>query len=355
MLRPTLLLLLITSFFISCSKSDPEIVNIVTKGPRKLGIHITESKNGDYDQNFQDALNAGMDVVPLTFYWTTLENDQGYDFELLDIMNAYFPYFDVPVSLNISPVAAIDKDIPADLQTRKFNDPVLIDRFLQLLDSIHQRIPAVKINNLLLGNEVDLYLNQDPAYWPEFKVFYDSALFKAKKLWGNQLRVGVEITLGSLTQIQVDPARQLNQHSDLVAFTYYPLESDFTMQPPQVVFDDLQKVVDLYPDRLLFLEECGYASSPVCNASVEAQQEFVENIFKFWDQYPYQLLYVGFLWLNDLPQSSVDFFVNDYGMHGQNHQQAFAAYLKTCGLRNYDGTAKPAFEMLQINAHLRGW
>ena len=176
-----------------------------------------------------------------------------------------------------------------------------------------------------------------------------------KNLWGEKLKVGVENTFSSLTGSQKENIRTLNENSDFIAFTYYPLNNDFTMQDPSVVFEDIKQVVDLYPDKHLFLEECGYASSKTCNSSLEKQEQFIENMFDVWDNYPYQITFIGFLWLNDLPEETAASFVNMYGMDGHPNEAAFKEYLRTSGLRTYNGEPKPAFEIFNVNSYLRGW
>lgn len=353
---PSLLLIsFAATALVACNgNEDPEI--FVTQGERKLGIHVTEAEGINFDAAFQDAKGVGMEVFPQTFYWTTLEQDAGqYDFQLLDIANLYYPANDVQICFNLTPIVAVDRGLPTDLMNKSFSDQEVIDRFQVLLDSIHSRTPDLDINNFLFGNEVDLYFSQHPDEWDDFKIFYDSALFHVKKLWGSEMKVGVEATLGSMMTQHGDAIKALNEHSDMIAFTYYPLEADFTMKPPQAIFNDLNFVVQEYPTELLFLEETGYASSEVCNSSEIQQREFVENIFRFWDEHHERLLFVGFLWLHDLSEENAQFFVEQYGMLGQPNENVFKEYLRSTGLKNYDGSSKAGFEALKEEAGRRGF
>lgn len=337
----------------ACSNQGEEW-DIVTKGPRKMGIHVTEGSTADYDASFAIAKNLGMQVVPITFYWTTLENSEGFDTHLLKVANLYYPSQNISASLNISPVAATEKNMPSDIENLKFDDPEVIQRFKRLLDTIHFHLPDLQLNNLLIGNEIDLYLSSDANRWSEFTTFYNAAITHAKNLWGNQIPIGVESTWGTMVS-DTEKVRILNQNSDFVAVTYYPLESDFTMKPPDAILTDMEQVFNLFPGRKIFLEETGYASSSVCNSSPEMQAAYVENVFRMWDKHVYDLIFVGFLWLHDLDESNVAYFTGEYGMSGSPNQEQFGEYLRTCGLLQNDGTAKPAYESLQIEANLRGW
>jgi hypothetical protein len=300
------------------------------------------------------AKNLGMQVVPVTFYWTTLEKADGFDTQLLEVANLYYPLHNVSASLNISPVAAIEKNMPGDIENLAFDDPVVIHRFKRLLDTIHYHLPDLQLNNLLLGNEIDLYLNSEASRWNQFTTFYNAAIEHAKMLWGEQLQVGVECTWGTMIS-SVDKVRILNQNSDFIAVTYYPLASDFTMKPPDAILTDMEEVFDLFPGRKIFLEETGYASSAACNSSPAMQATYIENVFRLWDKHVYDLIFVGFLWLHDLDAGNVTHFTGEYGMSGQPNEEQFREYLRTCGLLENDGKVKPAYESLQIEASLRGW
>ena len=348
-------LLLLPAFLLfSACGNDTEEWDIVTKGPRKIGIHITEGATTDYDVSFAMAKSLGMQVVPVTLYWTTLEKADGFDTQLLEIANLYYPANDVSVSLNLSPVAAIDKNMPADIENLPFDEPVVIQRFKRVLDTVHYYLPDLQLNNLLIGNEIDLYLNSDANSWGQFTTFYNAAVAHAKVLWGGELQVGVECTWSTMIA-STEKVQLLNQNSDYVAVTYYPLESDFTMKSPNAILTDMEQIFDLFPGRKIFLEETGYASSEICNSSPEMQATYIENVFRLWDKHVYDLIFVGFLWLHDLKTSDVTYFTGEYGMSGQANQEQFGEYLRTCGLVENNGTPKPAFETLKIEANLRGW
>lgn len=326
-----------------------------SKGGHMLGIHVTETATLDFEKSFKIAMDAGMDCVPQVIYWNMLEQDGKYDpDQLLEIINLFYPAYDMAVSLCISPIAAISRAVPNDLEMVSFSDPQMIDRFKRLLDTVYKKTPNLDIQFLLLGNEVDLYFSAHPEQWEDYISFTRDIVPYAKQYWEG-IRIGVETTLGGATGPNKDYIKDLNKHTDIICFSYYPINADFTMKPIEEVKPAIGTILDLYQGRAMFLEECGYATSEVCNSSEEAQAAFVEEMFKIWDENSSQLLYVGFLWLHDIPDETAWHYVKEYGMKGRPHESVFKEYLRTCGLRTASGKEKKGFQTLKDMALERGW
>lgn len=341
---------------IACSKDD-RVKPVEPKGERQVGIHITQAELNTYDTEFLRVKSIGLDVVPLTLPWNFVETSSGFDFSYLKIANDYYPAHGVKLSLNISPIYAVNRALPADLDGKDFDDPVVITRFKVLLDSVYRKTPDADINNFIVGLEVDNYLNSHPDEWDNYKVFYDSAIAYIKKLWGNTMPVGVETTWGYTVYDAKDNILNLNEHSDMMVLSYYPILADFTVKPPIQVHDDVEEVITLYPNIPVFIVECGYQTSDVCNSSDEMQRQFISEMFKLWDNHAEKINFMGFLWLTDLSDAYVDQLVIDYGLSGFPYLDEFRGYLQTTGLRTYSGMGndKPGFQQLEKELKVRGW
>jgi hypothetical protein len=70
-------------------------------------------------------------------------------FNLLDVVNYYYYYYypanNLSIELNIHVLNTVVKDVPSDLADVDFDDPVMIERFEILLDSIFDHLPDVNI------------------------------------------------------------------------------------------------------------------------------------------------------------------------------------------------------------------
>jgi len=325
----------------------------VPRGDRMLGIDVSESEGEDYDQAFQLAREAGMQFTSLSVAWDDIEPRPGEfapDPDWLAIANLYYPAHDVPLALTITPIDTNRTRLPADLRGRAFDDPEVIARFERLLDHVFTQIPDVELAVLAIGNEVDATLGSDGAAWARYQTFFEATAAYARRL-RPQVPVGVKLTMSGLTGETRAWAQALNAQADIVLVTYYPLEADFGVRPARVVHDDLAGMVSLYLDRPIGVLEAGYPSSEKLGGSEALQAEFVRQVFRAWDAHAAQLKLLNFTWLTDAPEASVEAWTDYYGLHDDR----FAAYLATLGLRRADGRSKLAFEVLAAEAHVRGW
>lgn len=89
----------------------------------------------------------------------------------------------------------------------------------------------------------------------------------------------------------------------------------------------------------------------------KATGQFIEEMFRLWDNNADKINFIGFLWLTDLSDTATEQYVIDYGMTGFPFLHEFIGYLQTLGLRTYIGTGsdKPAYLQLNRELKARGW
>ncbi len=336
------------------------------KGERILSWHVGMSENGNYDSAMGYARRACMESVPLFVSWRSIEDSAGvfnrtFLDETLRVANFYYSFFGIPVELQLAPVNTVRREVPADLEAIPFDDPEMIRRFKILLDTLFARIPDLTLTTLSIGNEMDGYLGTDMQAYLEYRTFLDSVIPHARKryaaLHGDEVLTGTTFMFsGLLNPATKNLCKLINSGRDFIAVTYYPLNPDFTMKPPSVVFSDFERLTAEYPDttRPIHLVECGYASSPVCNSSEALQAEFYKNVFAAWDRHAAQISLISFFKLTDWSQAVVEELAGYYGL--PNHQ-AFKEYLRSLGVRSYpgDGENKAAYETILCELAARNW
>jgi hypothetical protein len=317
---------------------------------RVLSIDVNAARGGDYTAAFELALAAGLSEIGLSFPWTSIEVAPGvYDNADLGTANSFYPGYGVPVRLMISPVQTNMKVVPSDLGDTPFDDPELIARFNAMLDWVATQIPDVTVAGIILGNEYDVYLGQDPAAWAAYTAFYSATAAHARALWPGA-RISAEATLPGAIGPMLAYNRALNQHSDVLSVSYYPLTPSFTVQSPQVVQGAFDQICALYVLPIDF-EEIGYPSGDRNKSSPAQQAEFVHEVFLAWDRHAAQVRMVDFTWMHDLPPGVARLIGRIYGVRNPR----FTAYIATLGLRNFDGTDKPAWTQLEVDAAARGF
>ena len=110
-------------------------------------------------------------------------------------------------------------------------------------------------------------------------------------------------------------------------------------------------LLELYPNKNLYIMETGYPSSKLLASSQKKQAEFIKAIFQVWDLYAEQIKLIDFLWLHDLPPDALAAYGEYYNV-GSNK---FTAFIGSLGLLSYDGKDKLAFKTLLKELKARGW
>jgi hypothetical protein len=321
----------------------------VLQEDRILAIDITSAADNDYESAFRRGKDVGMQEVGLFFNWNAIESDPAvYENANLAIANMYYPHRDTTVSLTIAPIHTNKKVVPDDLRKTPFNDPTMIRRFTEMLDWVFTQIPDLELRSLVIGSEMDVYLGSDEDQWQQYRTFYREVRNHLREKHPN-LPVAAEATFEGLTGYAQDQMKELNEYSDIIGVSYYPLE-DFTVKDPSFVAFDFSTLTELY-DKPIYFYQLGYPSSPLLDSSETKQSEFIREVFTAWDVYESQIKLIDFTWLHDLSQEAVRENEQFYGMTDDR----FAAFLGSLGLRTYDGTDKEAFKTLQEEAEKRGW
>jgi hypothetical protein len=320
-----------------------------------IGLDVStfpQNTSFNYDSCFTLGANLGMRNVGIFQNWTAIETAPlTYNLTIMDIANYYYPAHNMPVDLTITPIHTNNLEVPSDLAAMAFNDPILINRFKILLDSVKAHLPNLVLSSLVIGSEHDVYMGTNATLWSQYTVFYDSVSVYAKTLWPG-LKVATELTFTGITSQDVF-AQTLNTNSNYIGVSYYPLNNNFTVKPVSTIPADFATLVSLYPSKPLCFYQYGYPSSTSCNSSVAMQKQFIAQTFSTWDNYATNIRMIDFTWLHDLDTAAVNFYGNYYGIT----DTIFLEYLRTLGLRTWNGkgTDKAAFTELQCQAKQRGY
>ena len=340
-----------------CQATGPGDPTPVARGSRHFGIHVTPAADNNYLKAFQSARAAGMDMVPLAISWNEIEAAAGWDFATLDLVAAFYGSQGLPLFLTItSPINTVVSTVPVAYQGLPYDDPRLIAGFAGLLDSIRTHLGSLPISVLVLGNEIDATLGSDPADWARYQVLFEAGKARARQLWGPSLAVGTTITRDGLDLANVGAAiDRLIAASDMASITYYPLTPTLSVRSPTTASTDFDRVVQRITARPIYFQEIGYPTSTALGSSDDMQQQFAAEVFKAWDRYPERIKYIGWLWLTDLSQQQTDDLLRYYGITGSPLAFKFGEYLRTLGLRRYDGAVKPGYPGVAAALKARGW
>ncbi|MCZ2276805.1 MAG: T9SS type A sorting domain-containing protein [Bacteroidia bacterium] len=306
----------------------------------------------NYDSSFLIGKDLGMNEVGLFINWTMLEITPGmFDFTILDMANAYYPAHSMAVDINLNPINTNRLEVPSDLDSIAFDNPVFISRYKTLLDSVKVHLTDLSISSLVIGTEIGAFLQNDSVKWNQYINFYNSVSAYAKTIWPG-LKVAVELQFTDLIDYN-SFAQQINAGSDYIGVSYYPIWGNYTVKPVNSITLDMDTLVSLYPAKPICFYQFGFPSSQTCNSSDSLQAEFIKQAFTSWDYYASHIRLIDFTWMTDLDTTAVNYYGTYYGVS----DTVFLEFLRTLGLRtwNGNGTDKPALYELRCQAKQRNY
>jgi hypothetical protein len=188
--------------------------------------------------------------------------------------------------------------------------------------------------------------------WNQYQAFFEATAPYVRDLRPGLL-VGVKAMFEGLTGDASPYLLSLNESTDLVLVTYYPLMNNFKVRDPKIVHDDFRRLTQLYERRIIHFLEAGYPTSALLSSSEEKQAQFVREVFQAWDIYADQIQMISFVWLSDITVAEVEEWEHYYGFQDRH----FAEFLGTLGLRTSSGSGedKQAFKVIRAEAEARGW
>lgn len=318
-----------------------------------IDVNTPQSASYTYDSAYSKCYSIGMREIGLSFPWTNLETSPGvFNFTYLDIANIYYPASGMPVDLTIAPVNTNIKSVPSDLVSLNYDDPIMVNRFKALLDSIFIHIPNLQLSSLVIGSEADIYLGTNATLWTQYTNFYSLVSAYARTLRPS-VKISCEAKLEGLTTYASTYLQTLNTYSDYIGVSYYPLNSNSTAKPVSVVATDIASVVAAYPTKPICFYQYGYPSATVCNSSLNQQEQFIAQTFTTWDMYAANIRVIDFTWLHDCSPAALSATDAYYGIS----DSIFNGFISSIGLRTYSGNGsnKPAFDELICEMFQHGY
>lgn len=245
------------------------------------------------------------------------------------------------------------KTIPSDLLLKSFDDPVVINRFLSIIDNLAMVESVDRISHILIGNEVDGYLTSNPTELNAFSSFYQQSVNRIhqKMPW---IKVGTIITFNSLSTNSI-VFNTLTPHSDFICYTYYPTDvsnPNWQMRTPADVTDDIAFMASKAGDKSFAFTEIGYPSSPSNNSSESLQKEFVEKMFEVLRPYKEngKLKFIYYHGLYDYPPD----FCSPYAQAQGVDPTYLCGFMNSLGLNHY-GTSEPKQSWNSFVDKLKDW
>jgi len=334
-----------------------EVNNPLSKKNRMIGVDLLDlTESNSFDDNIILAKEIGAEFISLHLTWSSIEvspSEFTDPYNAIKILGKIADTNNLKFSLTIRPIDLTGKTVPSDLSNTRFNNPMMINRFKALVKYIFLKVDSEVLLNFQIGNEIDGYDTSSEAitFWNDYGIFLKEI---TKFIHNNYPTVKVGFT-GMFSGLVENRNRfiSLLKNVDILGVTYYPINSDFSVIEPNVIFEDFERLVNTYKDVPIYLQEVGYQSSTLSNSSMEKQAEFYCDLFEVWDLYSDNIKTINIVRLNDLSLKSAKESAEPYGISNSK----FIEYLRSLGLRSFDdqGTNKQAYDVIKRNIKIRGW
>lgn len=331
---------------------EQEAPQPVPKGDRILAMDVNGAGDS-YEAAFKQAKSVGIQAVTLNLNWDEQELSPGkYQTEpsWLKVANEFYPPRQTAVILILRPVDTNGPHLPLDLKGKRWNDPDVISRFNLWVDHVFESIPNLDVTVLGIGNEIDLGLGDNQ--WEDYAQFYQEVVTHAMHKRA-RLKVGTVATVEGLLRRRRSELQNINQRSDYILATYYPLQPDYAIKSPAAIEEELEQLLDLASDRMIFFTEMGCPSSPSVGSSLQRQAEFINDIFYWWDANAGHVAGISFSCFANRSPSEASQLSEYYRVESK----PFSDFLQSLGLCYLDQffKPKPAFGVLRQKALERGW
>lgn len=297
---------------------------------------------GGWEKNMQHLVDLGQGLLPFSLIWDQMLETQPrqIDLQYLDMMLHASDQFKLPILLVLHTITTNVNALPADLKSKHLDDPEVLARFKTLLDDMVPRFKG-RVPWLMIGNEVDVYFQDQPAALVAFDRFYAAAYQEIKRL-APEVQVGLTFTYDGIRQ-HPEIFKTLGPRGDVNCLTYYPMGANFQFEDPSVADRDIGKMGAIVGSKKFILSEIGYGSAPSLGSSEAKQAEFYRNVFQALRKHRDHLVAAVFLHQRDWSTKTCDDFAVWYRMGGKE----FKDYLCSLGIMDQNARPKEAWKTFQ--------
>lgn len=338
-----------TGYKLNATVADPYVIPapppMVPAPCPLLGYDISPTSSElNETARMQAAASQGLKFTHLSLRWNDIETSpQVYNLTTIQNWAAFTNTYNFDLAFTIRVVDTSTVWLPSDLAGRSLSDPVVQQRFKQLLSKI---VPVMssRMKWVNLSNEVDLFLSLYPSRTSEVIGFLGQSKTYLKSL-RSTLSVGAVISFGTAMNSEL-LLKSLNPVIDHLAATYYPLRSDFSPRAPGDATGDIQ-LISALTTKPIILTEVGYPSSTVLGSSPTQQGQFYQNVLQALSKEGSHFVAVNFFQHADMPIATVGTLSVQYS--SADTETRYKSLLNSLGMRTFEGAAKPAWNQFKTS------
>ncbi len=292
------------------------------------------------------ASEAGINFVHRAPTWNTLETSEGsYDFSDIQTYANLATQNNAKMNLVFRPIDTGNRSMIEPYKSMTFDDPKMAAAIIKMFKAMPQSIKT-QVKFLTIGNEIDSYFGSHTGEIEAYATLLRNIIPELRKEFP-YAQIAVNTTYGGNSFVK-NNMKSITDQTDVHSVTYYHINGDFSVKDPGNIGGVIQDMIKAAGAKKLLIQEIGMPSSSVNGSSEEKQALFVHNVFKTLRKNQTRIAGVTYLWMNDLPQSLVDFFGEYYKLPDNR----FKEFLASLGIFTKEGTPKLAWAAFKEEARL---
>lgn len=324
----------------------------------KLGLIVNPPSNkitlDDLKNYYTQASSTGIGRNNLYLFWNLIEPEKGnYDWKQSDLWMDFNKQNDLKVTLYFSIINGKTLGPFPDWIGKPSLLSISEDNLVNVLDAILSRYDI--IDTVIIAGDTDAYFRYNEQNIPVYVDFFNGVYGQLKEKHP-EVKFGNAFSLHGVINKNLSHIVEELDVGDFVAFSYFPVDSlNEINKNPQEARDDLEKMIDLVPDKNVGIFEISWSTADFVNGNQKDQADFVKTVFDFYRDNESKLEFVTWYRQYDRPEGTcvIDpetivgpISIGDSSGLGSSEYviERLSHYICNAGLIDTDGNPKPAWD-----------
>jgi hypothetical protein len=317
----------------------------------KLGLVINTPTTAitlqELDEVYEAAASTGIGRSNVYLFWNMVEPQQGkYNFQDTDILMSFNKKNDLKVTLYFSIVNGKTLGPFPDWMGKPRLHAISDDDIVKILDILLSRYNI--IDSVIIGGGIDAHFRYEEDQIPTYKELFNNVYEKIKEKHP-AVKIGNSFSLNDIIEKELEHIVSELSIGDFVAFTYFPVDSlNEIIKTPSDARADLEKAIELVPDKKISLFELSWSTSDFVGGNEEDQADFIPIAYDFYNDNESKIEFFTWYRQYDRPEGTCEIDLQQVeGSIGLGTSEFVAErlghYICNAGLIDSNGKPKPAW------------
>jgi hypothetical protein len=337
-----------------------------TSHNEKLGIVINPPSNevtlDNLKKVYYEASLTGIGRNNMYLFWNHIEPQKDeYNWKDTDILMDLNKQNGLAVTLYFSVVNGRITGPYPDWMGEPRLGQALAKNLVKTLDVVLSRYDIV--DHVIIGGELDSYFGDADGSVEQYNEFFNNVYTELKQKHPN-VQFGNAFSLNNIVNKNLDHYVSDVSVGDFVAFTYLPVDrlNDISKSTEDAQ-KDLQKALDLVPDKKVGIFEISWSTSDFVNGSEQNQTKFISESYDFYRKNASKFEFFTWYRQYDRPEGTCGIDQNfpspkitmglDSGLGGNEYvKERLSKYTCNAGLIKTDDTQKSGWNEIKKQIQL---